>query len=112
MTTKKAKPATAPSTQTSDSPAVIGLEDLEELLGVIGLEELLGANVCIYCGVYIYTGKLVAIGPLACKLESAAIVYDTGPLTAKAWSNAEALPGPHWWVSLDAIESFGPGKEA
>jgi hypothetical protein len=79
---------------------------------IVGLEELLGQSVAIYCGVYIYSGKLIAIGPAAVKLAGASIVYETGVLTSKEWSDAQELPGPHWWVSLGAIESFGPGKES
>jgi len=45
------------------------------------------------------------------KIESASIVYDTGPLLNKTWADAQCLPGPHWWVSIAAIESFGLGKE-
>jgi hypothetical protein len=78
---------------------------------VIGLEELLGRSIVLYCGIYIYTGKLVAIGPSAVKIECAAIVYDTGPLLAKTWTDAQDLPGSYWWISIAAIESFGSGKE-
>jgi len=77
----------------------------------IGLPELLGRQIVLFCGVYIYAGRLSAIGDTTVRIESASIVYDTGPLLNKTWADAQCLPGPHWWVSIAAIESFGPGKE-
>ena len=88
-------------------PSVSGPEILP---ASIGLPELLGREVILFCGIYIYAGRLSAIGDTALKLESAVIVYDTGPLLDPAWSDAQRLPGPHWWVSIAAIESFGAGK--
>ena len=77
---------------------------------VVGLEELVGHSVTLYCGVFIYTGTLVAVGPTAAKLADASIVFETGELTSRTWAIAEKLPTPHWWVMLAAVESFGPGK--
>ena len=71
-----------------------------------GLLALLGQHVTIFCNVYIYTGKLVGVNSDCVKLENAAIVYDTGPLTSKNWTEAQALPND-WYVSKGLIESFG-----
>jgi hypothetical protein len=71
-----------------------------------GLEALIGQTITLFCGVYIYTGKLVGVNESCVKLESAKIVYETGELTSKSWSDAQALPGD-WYVKSAAIESFG-----
>lgn len=75
-----------------------------------GLESFLGKSVTLWCGVYIYTGTLVGINATCCKLDHARVVYETGELAAEQWKDAQALPAPHY-VMLQAIESFGPGKE-
>lgn len=71
-----------------------------------GLESLLGQNVTLFCGVYIYTGKLVGVNDSCVKLESAKIVYETGPLDTKEWKDAQPLKNA-WYVSRQGIESFG-----
>lgn len=71
-----------------------------------GLEALLGKNVTLFCGVYIYTGKLVGVNDDCVKLDDARIVYETGPLTSKDWKDAQSLPAA-WYVQRQAIESFG-----
>ena len=71
-----------------------------------GLEALLGSTVTLFCGVYIYTGKLVGVNDFCLKLEDAKIVYETGPLNDKTWKDAQALPSS-WYVARQAIESFG-----
>lgn len=71
-----------------------------------GLESLLGTTVTLFCGVYIYTGKLVGVNASCVKLDGAKIVYETGELHTKVWKDAQALPGT-WYVQTAAIESFG-----
>jgi hypothetical protein len=71
-----------------------------------GLDALIGQTVTLFCGVYIYTGKLVGVNESCVKLESAKIVYETGELTGMSWADAQALPGD-WYVKIAAIESFG-----
>lgn len=71
-----------------------------------GLTALLGQRVTFYCGVYIYTGNLVGVNNTCVKLEDAAIVYETGAFTEKAWRNAQKLPND-WYVQTASIESFG-----
>ena len=74
-----------------------------------GLEAFLGETITLFCAVYIYTGKLVGVNTDCVKLMDPKIVYETGELTAKAFKDAQSLPGPHY-VQKAMIESFGPGK--
>ena len=71
-----------------------------------GLEGLMGQTVTLFCGVYIYTGKLVGANGTFVKLSGASIVYETGPFSDKQWKDAQALGGD-WYVQTAAIESFG-----
>ena len=72
-----------------------------------GLESLLGKIVTLWCGVYIYTGRLVGVNSTCVKLENAAIVYETGEFSAKKWKDAQSLGVDSWYVQVQAIESFG-----
>lgn len=74
-----------------------------------GLDKLLGERVTLFCLNYIYTGMLVGINDTCVLLESAAIVYETGPLNSKEWKDAQGLPHD-WYVMRSAIESFGKLK--
>jgi hypothetical protein len=71
-----------------------------------GLEALMGKRVTLFCGVYIYTGKLVGVNQTCVKLEDAGIVYETGPFTESHWKDCQKLPND-WYVSTQSIESFG-----
>jgi hypothetical protein len=71
-----------------------------------GLESLLGQTVTLFCGVYIYTGKLIGVNELCVKLGEPKIVYETGELTSTTWKDAQNLPGV-WYVKTAAVESFG-----
>lgn len=70
-----------------------------------GLMALLGERVTFFCGVYIYTGKLVGVNDNCVKIESASIVYETGRFTDKDWKDAQPLPNPVY-VMLRNVESF------
>jgi hypothetical protein len=72
-----------------------------------GLHELIGHTVTLICAVYIYAGKLVAVGPSAVKLEEGELVYETGPWDKKTWADAQRLPFKHTYVSTGMIESYG-----
>ena len=72
-----------------------------------GMLSLLGEVVTIYCCRYIYTGKLVGVNDECVELEDPSIVFDTGAFNEKDWKNVEKLPHKTWFVSKDAIESFG-----
>ena len=71
-----------------------------------GLIKLLGEKVTLFCGVYIYTGKLIGVNEDCVLLDGASIVYETGPFTDKAWKDAQKLPA-QWYVQKGSIESFG-----
>jgi hypothetical protein len=75
-----------------------------------GLEALMGQRVTLFCGVYIYTGKLIGVNQTCVKLEDAGIVYETGPLLEKKWQDCQSLPS-EWYVSTQSIESFGILKQ-
>ena len=71
-----------------------------------GLEKFFGEVVTVFCVNYIYTGKLVGVNSSCILLEDAAIVYETGDFTTKAWKDAQKLPRP-WYIMVSSIESFG-----
>ena len=71
-----------------------------------GLEALISQRITLFCMNYIYTGKLVGVNDTCVKLTDAAIVYETGALTDKAWKDAQSLPND-WYVAMASIESFG-----
>ena len=71
-----------------------------------GLIGLMGETVTLFCGIYIYTGKLVGVNETFVKLEQAKIVYETGEFNTKNWKDAQALPGI-WFVTTNSVESFG-----
>lgn len=75
-----------------------------------GLEGLLGQRITLFCAAYIYTGELVGVNTTCIKLKNAAIVYDTGALDTKTWSDAQKLPN-EWYVQCSMIESFGVLKQ-
>ena len=71
-----------------------------------GLMKLLGKRVTLFCCRYIYTGELIGVNDTCVLLKDAGIVYDTGELTTKEWSDMQKLPDD-WYVQLSSIESFG-----
>jgi hypothetical protein len=73
----------------------------------VGFAELLGREVVVICAVYIYTGKLAAVGLDAIKLEQGHIVYETGDWKNKTWTDAQRLPFEYTYVAKCMIESFG-----
>ena len=74
-----------------------------------GLFALMGKRVTLFCGVYIYTGKLVGVNDTCVKLEDAGIVYETGSFNEKNWKDCQKLPNA-WYVTTQSIESFGELK--
>ena len=70
------------------------------------LKSYIGKRVTFFCGVYIYTGKLVLVDATQAQLTDAAIVYETGDLIATDWSDAQKLPHD-WHIMLHAVETFG-----
>ena len=75
-----------------------------------GLIAFLGKKITIFCGVYIYTGKLVGVNDTCVKLDEASMVFSTGKFSESKWSDAEAFPAKVHYVQLSAIESFGDLK--
>jgi len=74
-----------------------------------GLADMLNEKVCLFCGIYIYTGTLAGVNDNHVELANPKLVYETGSLTDGDWSDAQELPGL-WRVMLQAIESWGPAK--
>ena len=74
-----------------------------------GLVAMLGEKVSLFCGIYIYTGKLIGVNEDHVELDDVSIVYETGELTEGDWKDAQQLPSP-WRVMLQGIESWGPAK--
>lgn len=72
-----------------------------------GLEALMAQTITVWCGVYIYTGKLVGINGFCIKLEDPKVVYETGDFKVKDWKDAQPMTSKHWYVTLQSIESFG-----
>lgn len=80
------------------------LVNVQEVEGE-GLVGLMGENVMLFCLNYIYAGKLVGVNEKDVLLENASIVYETGELTAKKFTDAQATPFP-LYVRTSAIESY------
>ena len=74
-----------------------------------GMDAMLGEKITTFCGVYIYTGKLVGVNANHIELTDAKLVYETGPLDSGDWKDSQSLPNP-WRVMLAGIESWGPAK--
>jgi len=74
-----------------------------------GFDAVLGEKVTLFCGVYIYTGKLVGVNADHLELSEPKLVYETGELTSGAWKDAQELPSP-WRVMKQGVESWGPAK--
>lgn len=76
-----------------------------------GLSAFLGKPVTLFCGVYIYTGKMAGLNDQSVKLENARIVYETGELNTKTWKDAQPIGYGTWYVAIQSIESFGYMKD-
>lgn len=74
-----------------------------------GFEAMLGEKVSLFCGIYIYTGKLVGVNGDHLELDDAKLVYETGELADGDWIDAQPLISP-WRVMKQGIESWGPAK--
>ena len=74
-----------------------------------GFGALLGEKISLFCGVYIYTGRLTGVNEDHLELDEAKLVYETGELAAGPWSDAQDLPSP-WRVMRQGIESWGHAK--
>jgi hypothetical protein len=72
-----------------------------------GFAALLGKNVEIFCGVYIYAGKLVGVNNTCVKLENPHLVYETGGFLDKKYKDAQPMGRTFHYVATTLIESFG-----
>ncbi len=95
----------------------LSMSDLRVLVGVGGntegshyLERLKGKQVALWCMNYIYSGILLGVEDGVAVLSEAKVVYQTGPLDAVEWEDAQSLPSK-WGVCISAIESFGEVKK-
>jgi len=74
-----------------------------------GFDGMIGEKVCLFCGVYIYAGKLVGVNDNHLELDDAKLVYETGELATGDWTDAQLLPS-RWRVMIQGIESWGAAK--
>lgn len=72
-----------------------------------GFLSLLGKNVEIFCGIYIYAGKLVGVNSTCVKLSNPHIVYETGKFRDKAYKDAQHMGRDSHYIATGFIESFG-----
>ena len=72
-----------------------------------GMLALLGQNIEIFCGVYIYAGKLVGVNDKCVKLSNPHLVYETGGFLDKKYKDAQPMGREFHYVAMGFIESFG-----
>lgn len=72
-----------------------------------GFMALIGQNVEVFCGVYIYAGKLVGVNEKVIKLENPHIVYETGAFRDKKYKDAQHMGRECHYIAIPFIESFG-----
>lgn len=72
-----------------------------------GFLSLLGKNVEVFCGIYIYAGKLVGVNTTCVKLANPHIVYETGNFVDKKYKDAQHMGREFHYISAGFIESFG-----
>jgi len=74
-----------------------------------GFDSMLDEKITLFCGAYIYTGRLIGVNDDHLELDKPKLVYETGELTNGEWQDAQDLPSP-WHVMRQGIESWGPAK--
>lgn len=72
-----------------------------------GFLSLLGKNVEIFCGIYIYAGKLVGVNDTCVKLSNPHLVYETGGFLDEKYKDAQPMGREFHYVATTMIESFG-----
>ena len=85
------------------------MKRLIEVDGESGFDAMLGEKVCLFCGVYIYTGNVVGVNDDHIELDEPQLVYETGELNNGEWKDSQPLPSP-WRVMRQGLESWGPAK--
>lgn len=72
-----------------------------------GFMALLGKNIEVFCGIYIYAGKLVGVNDKCIKLSNPHIVYETGGFLDKKYKDAQPMGRESHYIVTGFIESFG-----
>lgn len=72
-----------------------------------GFMALMGKNVEVFCGIYIYAGKLIGVNDTVIKLENPHLVYETGGFLEKKYKDAQHMGREFHYLKMDFIESFG-----
>ena len=72
-----------------------------------GLLSLLGKNIEVTSGNYIYAGKLVGVNLTCIKLANPHCVYETGPFSDKKYKDAQHMGREFHYLQCGFIEGFG-----
>lgn len=72
-----------------------------------GMPSLLGQNIEVFCGIYIYAGRLVGVNTTCIKLANPHIVYETGGFLDKKYKDAQQMGKEFHYIATGFIESFG-----
>ena len=72
-----------------------------------GFAALLGQNIEVFCGIYIYAGKLVGINGTCIKIANPHLVYETGAFLDKKYKDAQNMGREFHYIQVAGIESFG-----
>lgn len=72
-----------------------------------GYMALLGKNIEVFCGIYIYAGKLVGVNNTCIKLSNPHLVYETGGFLDKKYKDAQPMGREFHYISTTFVESFG-----
>jgi hypothetical protein len=72
-----------------------------------GFLALIGQNVEVFCGIYIYAGKLVGVNQTCIKLANPHLVYETGAFSDKKYKDAQSMGREFHYIQTTFIESFG-----
>ena len=72
-----------------------------------GFAALLGQNIEVFCGTYIYAGKLVGVNTTCIKLANPHLVYETGGFLDKKYRDAQPMGREFHYIQLSFVESFG-----
>ena len=72
-----------------------------------GFMALMGENVEVFCGIYIYAGKLVGVNTSCIKLANPHLVYETGAFNDKKYKDAQSMNREFHYIQQGFIESFG-----
>lgn len=86
------------------------LVKVEEVAGE-GFLALMGQQVYVLCMNYHYTGKLVGVNDTFVKLETGAIVYESGSHTDSKFKDAQVI-SEELYIQLNSVEAFAATKKS